>query len=63
MVSSSTNNVVPDNIKAIGYTHSFIENMNVMLLIMLAEYVLSILMIIFSCKCKNLRKFGYFLLK
>lgn len=37
--------------------------MNVMLLLMLAEYFLSLFIIALSYKCKNLRRFGYFLLK
>ena len=37
--------------------------MNVMLLLMLAEYFLSLFVIALSCKCRNLRKLGYLLLK
>lgn len=63
MVSSNANSVVPENIKAIGSTHSFIENMNVMLVAMFIEYFLSLFVIAISCKRPMLRKVGYVLLK
>lgn len=36
-MTTSSPKVVPEKISAIGYSHSFLENMNVMLLVMFAD--------------------------
>ena len=62
-MTTSSPKVVPEKISAIGYSHSFLENMNVMLLVMFAEYLLSLFVILLSCKIPKFSKIGFILLK
>jgi hypothetical protein len=56
-------NVVPENVQALGYTQSFIENMNIMLLILIAEFIISLILMFVAWKLPFLNRISQFLIK
>lgn len=62
-IKTQTDDILPQKIKVMGYSHSFIENMNFMLVFMLVEFIVSVTLIFISYKCGCLHLIGHVLLK
>jgi len=56
-------NVVPSRVAAIGYSHSFLENVNFMLIIIVAEFFISLVLVLLSKKIKCLQRIAQILFK
>jgi hypothetical protein len=61
-VTSSRSDVLPAKIRALGYSQSFIENVNIMFLIIVIEFFVAILLTFLAKKIKCLRTFASVLL-
>lgn len=60
---SGATQVVPDRVAKIGYSHSFLSNMNVMLVVLFLEFLISIILILMSQKIKCLKRIASILFK
>ena len=62
-IVTKSSEVLPMKIKILGYSHSFVENVNIMLVILVVEFVVAISLYFISSKITCLNNIASILLK
>lgn len=62
-IVTKSSEVLPMKIKILGYSHSFVENVNIMLVILVVEFVVAISLYFISSKITCLKNIASILLK